>query len=403
MFVCMLLMATVLPISADLVNSNVKKDSNVNSVDVSWYNTYGGEDKDGFYAVQQAPDGGYFAAGLTASSGAGSFDAWLVKTDSEGTLEWEKTFGGAGDDRFHRMEQISDGYLIVGQKDNDLFVVKVDSNGDEVWSKTYGGSENEIAWGGQQTADGGYILSGITESYAPEGIYHMWLIKTDENGTELWNKTYGEDDYFSECKGACQTVDGGYMLTGSIWPADQSDGPSGYLVKTDADGNVELEKSLEGAHWSVAVSITETTDDGFLISGSSSGRLFGLGGCMAWLIKTDADGNFAFNNEYGRKLISDTFWWAIQTDDGGYIGTGSRLGLGAFFNLKLAWFPYWSKTCVLKVDADGNSEWGATSPGNGVGRCIRQTNDDGYIVAGYTRNYPNFGDGILFKINSEGD
>ena len=231
----------------------------------------------------------------------------------------------------------------------------------------------------------------------------MWLIKTDENGIELWNKTYGTDDYFSECKGARQTADGGYILTGSIWPADESDGPSGYLVITDPDGNLETEKSLEGNRWSVSVSITETAEDNFIISGSSDGYIFGIGGCMAWLVLTDADGTFELNREYGGRFVSDTFWWAIQTDDGGYIGTGSRLGLFSFFNLKLAWFPYWSKTCVLKVDADGNSEWGVTSPGNGVGRCIQETTDGGYIVSGYTKNYPNFGDGIIFKIDSEGN
>ena len=102
-FVCMLLIAIVLPISAQLKTSERKNDNQTNLLDNTWYDTFGGEGNDGFYAVQQAPDGGYVVAGLTNSIGAGSFDAWLVKTNASGTLEWENTFGGTGDDRFHQM------------------------------------------------------------------------------------------------------------------------------------------------------------------------------------------------------------------------------------------------------------------------------------------------------------
>ncbi len=144
-------------------------------------------------------------------------------------------------------------------------------------------------------------------------------------------------------------------------------------------------------------------DDCFIISGSTGPRFAGIGGCMAWSIKTDDSGTFEWEKQYGYRLISDTFWDAIQTDDGGQIGTGSRVGIGAFFNLQLPWFPLWSKICIFKTDADGVAEWGGSPPGNGVGRCVRQTDDDGYIVCGYTRNYPNFGDGVLCKVDSEGN
>ncbi|UCD13313.1 MAG: hypothetical protein JSW60_07080 [Thermoplasmatales archaeon] len=400
-FVCTLLIATVLPISAQLKINEIKNDYQTNLLNDSWYATYGGKGNDGFYAVQQAPDGGYVAAGLTNSIGAGSYDAWLVKTDSAGTPEWEKTFGGTGDDRFHQIQRLSDGYIIAGRSDGDIYVVKVDDDGNESWSRTYGGNKDDYAYGIWQTNDTGYIVTGITESYAPQDLYHMWVIKTDENGNEIWNETYGRDNYFSECKGARQTSDGGYILTGQTWLLNEW--CFWYLVKTDEDGNELWNKTFEGTHDGVTVSIEETADGDFIISGSKGPLILGIVGCNAWLIKIDIHGNIEFEKQYGYKLISDTFWCAIQTDDGGYIGTGSRLGLGSLLNIQLPWFPLWSKICVLKVDADGNQEWGGSPPRNGVGRFIRQTSDDGYIVSGYTRNYPNFGDGVLFTIDSEGN
>jgi len=400
----MLLIAIVLPISAQLKTSERKNDNQTNLLDNTWYDTFGGEGNDGFYAVQQAPDGGYVVAGLTNSIGAGSFDGWLVKTNASGTLEWEKTFGGTGDDRFHQMQRISDGYIIAGRYDGDIYVVKVDFDGNESWNRTYGGSEDDYAYGIWQTNDSGFIITGITNSFAPEGIFHMWVIKTDVDGNELWNNTYGGDDYFSECKGARETIDGGYILTGQRWPADKSEWCIGFLVKTDENGTELWNKTFRGTQGSVAVSIEETSDDCYIISGSTGPQINGLYGCKAWLIKTDVDGNFEMEKQYGYRILSDTFWCAIQTDDGGYIGTGNRLGIGARFNTKIPWFPLWSKICVMKVDADGNPEWGGAPPGNGQGRFIRQTSDDGYIVCGYTGSYPNnLGDGVLFMIDSEGN
>ncbi len=394
-----LLITTVIPISADLISSVKDEEYQTNTPNDIWYNKYGGDGNDGFYGVQQAPDGGYMAAGLTNSIGAGSYDGWLVKTDAAGTFVLEKTFGGTGDDRFHQIQKISDGYIIAGGSDGDVFVVKVDFDGNENWSKTYGGSEDDFSYGIWQTTDNGFIVTGLSESYAPEGRYHMWAIKIDQNGNEIWNNTYGGDDYFSECKGARQTSDGGFILTGQTWLLDEW--CFWYLVKTDVDGNELWNKSFEGTHNGITVSIEETADGGFIISGSKGPLIMSLIGCNAWLIKIDSNGNVEFEKEYGYKLISDTFWSAIQTDDSGYIGTGSRLGLGSLFNIQLPWFPMWSKICVLKVDADGKSEWGGSPTKNGVGRSIQQISD-GYIVCGYTRNYPNFGDGVLFTVGSEG-
>ncbi len=393
-----LLITTVLPISADLVKYDMDKDLKSNFLDDIWYKTFGGDGNDGFYGVLQAHDGGCIAAGFTTSSGEGSYDAWIVKTDIQGNLEWEKTYGSQGDDRFSFIKSIPDGYIVVGRKNNDLWLVKIDENGEVIWDHAYGGIKSDMAWGLWQTDDNGFIISGDTESFTPQDTYHMWLIKTDENGIEQWNNTYGSEDYFSEGKKVIQTDDGGYILIGSTWLLDEW--CDIFIVKTDNNGNIEWEKKFELELAGISISIEKTSEGNFLISGST-GELFK--GCMALLIEIDSDGNILMEKQYGSKLFLDSFWHAIPTDDSGYIGAGSRIGIFPFLNINLPWFPVWSKICVMKVDAEGNPEWGGSPPGNGVGRCIQETSDGGYIIGGYTDNLPNYGDGVLFKIDSEGN
>jgi hypothetical protein len=397
-FVLMLLIATVLPISADLVKNEMNEDLKLNFLAGPWYKTYGGEGNDGFYFALEAHDGGFIAAGFTTSIGEGNYDAWLVKTDVNGDLEWEKTFGGSGDDRFRYMQIVTDGYVLSGQRDGDLYFIKIDVDGNLIWERSFGGSKNEYSMGFRQTSDNGFIITGITESYAPQDTYHMWLIKTDENGIEQWNNTYGRDDYFSEGERVCQTDDGGFIVSGATWALNEWSDI--YVVKTDVNGNLEWEKTFFFTYGSVSISIEESKDDSYLISGST-GEPFR--GCMAVLINIDSDGDVLFERQYGNRLFLDSFCYAIQTDDEGFIGTGSRLGIGAFFNINLPWFPYWSKICVMKIDSDGNPEWGGSPQGDGQGRSIQKTSDGGFVVSGYTDNFPNFGDGVLFKIDSEGN
>lgn len=390
-----LLIATVLPISADLVNSNDMKKTSTNSI---WYKPFGGKGNDGFYGLVEAHDGGYIAAGFTTSKGEGSYDGWLIKTDINGNLEWEKTYGGENDDRFSFIQQITEGYIIVGRNNNDLWMVKINENGEIIWDYTYGGSKNDFAWGVWQTKDNGFIISGDTESFTLQDTSQMWIIKTDENGIEQWNNTYGEDNYFSEGKKVIQTGDGGYIMIGSTWLLDEW--CNILIVKTDDNGNIEWEKILEFDLASISSSIEEISDSTYLISGSI-GELFK--GCMALSLEIDIDGNILMEKQFSSKFFLDSFWYATPTNDGGYIGTGSRFGLLPFLNINLPWFPLWSKICVIKFDKDGNTEWAGSPQGDGAGRCIRQTSDGGYIISGYTGNLPNYGDGVLFKIDSEGN
>jgi len=167
-----------------------------------WSRTYGGALADFGKSVQQTSDGGFIIAGYTYSYGEGGYDAYLIKVDSKGNEKWSKTFGGSLGDYAHSVQQTSDGgYIIAGQTnsigagDYDMLLIKTDSHGNEEWEKTYGGAEIDYAYSLQQTSDG-YVLVGSTSSF---GIDHdVYLIKTDSLGNEEWQRTFvGDKGYIN--------------------------------------------------------------------------------------------------------------------------------------------------------------------------------------------------------------
>ena len=206
-----------------------------------WNKIFGGNGNDRAYAVQQTSDGGYVIAGWTSSYGAGSADAWLIKTDADGNMLWDKTFGGIGLDVAYALQLTSDGgYILTGDTNSygagssDFWLMKTDVDGNMLWDKTFGGAKDDEAYAVQQTSDGGYILTGFTYSHGA-GSSDFWLIKTDADGNMLWTKTFGSEG-LDWAWAVQQTSDGGYILAGytTSYGAGSFDV---WLIKTDAEGN----------------------------------------------------------------------------------------------------------------------------------------------------------------------
>ncbi len=213
-----------------------------------WSQTYGGSGDDEAYSLVQTRDGGYALAGYTNSFGAGSYDFWLIKTNSSGNMQWSQTYGGTGDDEAYSVVQSNDtGYAVAGSTDSygagetDAWLVKTDSSGNMQWNHTYGGRAQDGAYSVVQTIDGGYALAGYTNSFGA-GSYDFWLVKTDSSGNMMWNKTYGgSGDDEAGC--VIQTSDGGFALAGYT----NSFGAGSYdfwLVKTDSFGGITVEQDL---------------------------------------------------------------------------------------------------------------------------------------------------------------
>jgi len=347
-----------------------------------WNATFGGTSSDQGNSVQQTSDGGYIIAGRTGSYGAGNEDVWLVKTDSDGIEQWNKTFGGTGTniDKGKSVLQASDGgYVIAGYTstygagNEDVWLVKTDSNGIEQWNKTFGGSTQDRGYSVNQTSDGGYIITGSTSSYSPTMNPYAWLLKTDSNGIEQWNKTFGGPGADGdEGKSVRQTSDGGYIIAGrtrvSIFLVGHR--YNVWLIKTDSNGIEQwnkvfgVEATEDGGE-----SVQQTSDGGYIIAGYTGS--YGAGGSDVWLIKTDSNGIEQWNKTFGG-TGGDEGYSVQQTSDGGYIIAGYTGSYGAgssdVWLVKVAGGPIWTRKpgwdvpdvgmgshpAFVDIDADGD-------------------------------------------------
>ena len=310
-------------------NSNIyliKTDANGNE---EWWRTFGGNGYDEGWSVQQTSDGGYIIAGWTSSFGAGDNDVYLIKTDANGDTLWTQTFGGSDPDQGYSVQQTSDGgYIIAGYTTSygaggyDVYLIKADSEGNESWSQTFGGIDNDQGFSVQQTTDAGYIIVGHTSSFGA-GFYDVYLIKTDANGDTLWTQTFGGSgpDYG---KSVQQTLDGGYIIAGYT---SLGAGPAAvYLIKTDANGNESWYQTFGGSSSDHGRSVQQTLDGGYIISGYTGS--YGAGGSDVYLIKTDANGNESWYQTFGGSY-SDHGESVQQTSNGGYIVAGWTQSFGS--------------------------------------------------------------------------
>ena len=256
-----------------------------------WNQTFGGDNKDYGNSVQQTIDGGYIITGEVSSSGNGSSDVLLIKTDQKGQEEWIQNFGGSDYDIGNSIEQTYDGgYIITGSTrsygngSSDVLLIKTDQQGQEEWIQTFGGGYIDIGNSIKQTSDNGYIITGYTQSYG-NGSRDVWLIKTNSQGNEEWNQTFG-GSYIDIGNSIQQTIDGGYIITGSRGTDYYSDL---WLIKTDYQGNEEWNQTFGGNDYDFGNSVQQTTDDGYIIIGHT--KSYGNGGYDIFLIKTDSEGN----------------------------------------------------------------------------------------------------------------
>jgi hypothetical protein len=333
-----------------------------------WSRTYGGEDGELAFSLVVTSDGGYALAGYTYSFGAGGSNFWLVKTDSYGNMQWNKTYGGL---TAHSLIQTSDGgFALAGEtiffstSAQDFYVVKTDSDGNMQWNRTYGGEHNDIAHSLVETSDGGFAIAGHTGWLVQDFL----LIKTDADGNMLWNRTYG--GYASDfAYSLVETSDGGYAIAGET---NSFDGL--WLVKTDVNGNMMWNRTYsEGSVWDTC-SLVVTSDGGFAIAGDSGGAGF----ADFLLVKTDNQGNMEWSRTYGG-TEGDYAYSLVETSDGGYAIAGVTHSFDAGQG------DFW----LVKIDVDGNMMWSRTYGGMGAdyGYSLVQTYDGGYAIAGVTGSF----------------
>jgi hypothetical protein len=306
-----------------LIKTN--KDGNI-----EWDTIIEGEGAGLFYSIALTSDGGYIMTGITHEYNLHVGDVWLVKTDSTGDTQWNKTFDSSPylmDSGNCVQQTIDGGYIITGYADNDgytstLWLIKTYQNGYEQWSKKFNGIWGNRGYSVLQTLDSGFIITGYKDDI-------VWLIKTDNSGNEQWNKTFGENS--GSGNSIQQTIDGGYIITGYEYMGS-ANSHEVWLIKTNQNGDMQWSKTFGGTNHDVGRSVDQTKDGGYFITGDTDS--FGAGSNDVWLIKTDNNGNMQWNKTFGG-MNYDFGWCGQQTYDGGYIITGIRTSSADNYDLWL--------------------------------------------------------------------
>ncbi|MBD3233011.1 MAG: T9SS type A sorting domain-containing protein [candidate division Zixibacteria bacterium] len=364
------------------------------ALDTLWTETYGGEYQEYLETLERTSDGGYILAGST-NSFTGDWDFYLVKIDSLGDTLWTRLYGGTENDEAYAAIQTSDGgYLLAGysrafgEYTGDVYYVKTDEFGNEVWNKSIGGDSWDVARSVMETNDGGYLISGWTQSFGA-GDRDIYIIKTDENGDTLWSRTYGG---YSRDEGwdATQVDNGGYIILGSTASFGQL-ATNIWILKLFSNGDTlsTLKKQTDNREY--AYSMERTSDEGYIIAGyvetQNHGNNYVLGKVNEYV-----------GDEWVRLLggaSDDEAHYAQQTIDGGYVISGRSTSFGNGD----------SDFHIIKTDTLGREKWSKTfggyeDEGAAYNRVIvRQAPDGSYMVAGSTRSFGNGGyDFWLLKV-----
>ena len=216
----------------------LKIDSEGNEV---WEQKFGGNREDYGYSIIETNDGSLLITGMTESSGDMSGDALLLKVDLDGNEIWQRTYGGTDRDLSRSIVSTGNGYIMVGNTssygsgNNDIFAIKVNHEGTQEWSNTYGGSGTDIGRAIIKTSDGSFVIAGYTDSFGENSGFNVWLLKIDALGNLLWDKTFGGDGN-DRALSANQSSDGGFILTGFSNSVDSASDI--LIIKTDDKGNI---------------------------------------------------------------------------------------------------------------------------------------------------------------------
>ena len=345
---------------------------------------------DGFSA-KQTLDTGYIIGGSTSSFGNGNNDMYLIKTDKFGTPTMQATYGGINVDIGKCVRQTTDhGYIIVGYTNSfgaggyDVYLVKTDSMLQTQWSRTYGGSDWDFGNCVEQTTDGGYIICGSTFSYG-KGDQDYFLIKTNSAGDTLWTKTFGgaNEDI---AKSVIQTSDGGYILTGTSKSLGDTLGDF-YTVKTDSIGDTLWTNKWGGPQPDFANDVMERISGGYIVCGGT--KSYGSGSSDGNLIKISNAGITDTVYTVGFPGYEE-FESITQRTDGkiAMIGTTTSLGYGTpgdvYFFLLNSDFTFYNSNTYGSVPYD-------------IGYSIERTIDRGFIICGITQGFNSNGlDDIYF-------
>ncbi|HMB63550.1 MAG TPA: hypothetical protein VKN36_10790 [Eudoraea sp.] len=315
---------------------------------LQWNRTFGGSKDDRGQSVIQTSDGGFAIIGYAMSSdGDGSnnegfHDNWILKLSNEGTIEWERSFGFSGHDHSYDVVQTVDGgYFFAGFLDvvssggegstfkansltrhgvGEFWGTRIDAQGNLLWRRYFGGTNNDRAHSVVQANDGGFIMAGFSESgdadiSLSKGSYDFWVVKVDETGQLVWERSYGGSG-IEVSYDIANTSDNAYVITGHTFSTDgdvsRNRGSSDvWLIKIDDHGKLLWEKTYGGSGFDAAQSVSLAGDGGFLLAGNTKSSDMDVtenaGENDIWILKTDSEGVLLWQQTYGGTSLDSGF------------------------------------------------------------------------------------------------
>lgn len=376
-------------------------DAVVAGADPQWVRTLGVDDgfcEFGVSSVEQTADGGYVLAGWVEGCPTVDRDAWIAKLDTNGTLLWQKSYGGNADDEATVVRRTPDGgFLLAGvtksfaDPDGDFWCVRLDANGKVKWQKSYGGKNEEWLYSAEQTSDGGFILVGRAEDVTPATGQDAWCVRINSTGGLVWERSNGgiyPDAAFS----VVQVADGGFAFVGWSDTAEAT-GMDAWLAKINSSGTLEWVKSYDGGtdHDDGFYALRPADDGGYLAAGFTR-RLFSTDG-GAWFLRLDSAGALLWQKRIGKTL--DRLRAVRETSDGFIMaGTTSSYGSG-----------YDEDFTGIKIDKLGNILWARRYGGtwDEGASAVQPTSDGGFILAGVSPSFTGGDDqGLAIRTSASG-
>lgn len=395
-----LLVGLLLLFSCSKSDTSTTIEQTINTGSLDFATTIGGSKNDVLFSVEKTTDGGYIVAGFTQSNNGDintktneSYDFWIAKFSSKNTLEWQKTFGGSLEDRAAAIIQTKDGgFAVLGfSKSSDLdvsanagaqdfWLIKLSNNGNLLWEKSFGFAGADYGTTLLETKDGGFLITGVLDVSSSGGQGNSklaatkhaggdyWAIKTNNSGTLQWSTYFGGS--LTELPlGIVETTDNNFIIVGSSDSADfnikNNRGTYDFwLIKISSSGNLIWEKSFGGSNIDEARAITATHDGNFIVVGDTRSSDLDVsnnnGAADVWIVKFSPDGNLIWEKTIGGTSF-DVARAVSKTKDNGFIIAGSSRSLDNGFENKGQ-----NDALIIKIDQSGKLVWQKTIGGSEI-------------------------------------
>lgn len=342
-------------------------------ITVTWSHELGGIKNDYGKSVIATHDGGFIVLGEIEPDPTTNGRIWLIKINSTGDIEWNKTIGGSGDGDTtgEAIVQLNNGDLVIAgtfrfssNNSKTIFLLKTTSQGYFIWDSVIEMNDKNTIQDMIVTKDGGFALGGHT--YSKDKVNgDSWLVKINSEGQYEWNSSFGADD-FDIANSLIQCSDDGYALAG--WTRSfNNDEADFYLIKTDENGSLEWNRTYGGSKHDAASSVIQDSDGGFLIAGGKYSDAHGESDM--WLVKTDVNGKMEWEESYTQTLSSyDNSNQVIKTVDGGFVLVG--------YTNAGAW--------LIKTNAEGERIWDKLygTRDNYFAESVVESSTGDFVIAG---------------------